>query len=232
MAKQLLLNIKLSDQSRFENFYFTENALTVHTLKRFIDIQENFIYLWGKKGVGKTHLLQACCHDYQLKDRPIIYIPLKEYSTFTPEILKGLDQVDLVCLDDVDAILTQPKWEESIFYCYNTLQQSDKKLIVSASIPPKQLSCLLADLKSRYMQGLTLSLQELTDIEKFEAIHMRIKNRGLVVNDGVITFLINHYPRNLKALFIALDRLEEASLRQQRRLTIPFIKHWLAKTNP
>jgi len=231
MAKQLLLNIKLNDQSHFENFYFTENALAVHTLKRFIHIKENFIYLWGKEGVGKTHLLQACCHDYQLKNRPIIYIPLKQHRTFSPEILKGLDQVDLVCLDDVDAILTQPSWEESLFHCYNALQQTDKKLIISASTPPKHLPCMLADLKSRYMQGLILSLQELTDTEKFQAIHMRIKNRGLVVNDDVITFLMNHYPRNLKALFYALDRLEEASLRQQRRLTIPFIKRWLEKTD-
>lgn len=231
MAKQLLLNIKLNDQSHFENFYFTENALAVHTLKHFSHMQESFIYLCGKKGVGKTHLLQACCHEYQLKSCPIIYVPLKQHSTFSPDILKGLDHVDLVCLDDVDAILTQPAWEEALFHCYNTLQQSEKKLIISAGILPKHLSCILPDLKSRYMQGLILSLQELTDTEKFIAVHMRIKNRGLIVNDDVITFLMNHYPRNLKALFHALDQLEEASLRQQRRLTIPFIKRWLVNDN-
>ena len=227
MVKQLLLNIKLNDQSHFENFYFTENALAVHTLKRFFKAQENFIYLWGAKGVGKTHLLQACCHTYQRKNRPIIYIPLKQHDTFSPAILKGLDRVDLVCLDDVDAVLTQTSWTESLFHCYNTLQQCGKKFIISASMPPKHLPCILADLKSRYMQGLILSLQELTDIEKFKAIKMRVKNRGLIIHDDVITFLMNHYPRNLKALFHALDRLEETSLRQQRRITIPFIKLWL-----
>ena len=227
MVKQLLLNINLNDQSNFENFYFTENALAVNTLKRFIHMQENFIYLWCQQGVGKTHLLQACCHRYQLKNRPMMYIPLKQHHNFSSDILKGLDQVDLVCLDDVDAALTQTAWAESLFHCYNALHQSDKKLIVSAQTPPKHLCCTLLDLKSRYMQGLILSLQPLTDIEKFKAIHMRIKNRGLVINDDAIMFLIHHYPRNLKALFHALDDLEEASLRQQRRLTIPFIKRWL-----
>jgi DnaA family protein len=229
MAKQLLLNIKLNDQSHFENFYFKKNALVIHTLKNFFHASENFIYLWGKTGVGKTHLLQACCHTYQRKNRPIIYLPLKNYHMFSPDILKGLDQVDLVCLDDVDMVSEQPMWAESLFHCYNTLQQHGKKFIISATTPPKHLICALEDLKSRYMQGLILSLHELSDTEKFEAIKIRIKNRGLIMGDDAITFLIHHHTRNLKSLLHILDQLEEASLRQQRRLTIPFIKNWLGE---
>lgn len=227
MAKQLLLNIKLDDQARFENFYATENALAFHTLKRFSNMSENFLYLWGNNGVGKTHLLQACCHAYQRQHQPMIYIPLKYHTKFSPNILKGLEQTDLICLDDIDTVSTDKTWAESLFHCYNTLQQCGKKLIISAVQPPKHLSCVLADLKSRYMQGLTLTLSELTDIEKMQVVKMRVKNRGLVIHDDALAFLMNHYPRNLKTLFHALNRLEEASLIQQRRITIPFIKKWL-----
>jgi DnaA family protein len=150
---------------------------------------------------------------------------------FSPDILKGLEQIDLVCLDDVDAVSTKPKWAESLFHCYNTLQQHNKKFIVSATTPPKHLACTLADLKSRYMQGLILALQELSDTEKFETIKIRMKNRGLIVNDDVIKFLIYHLDRNLKVLFQILDQLEEASLQQKRRLTIPFIKTWLNQSS-
>jgi DnaA family protein len=228
MAKQLLLNIKLNDHAHFENFYFTENALTVHTLKKLSHLKENFIYLWGQKSVGKTHLLQACCHTYQNHHSPIIYIPLKQHRSFSLEILKGLHHIDLVCLDDVDVVSTDIHWAEALFHCYNSVQQYGKKLIVSASASPKQLPCVLPDLQSRYNHGLTLTLEDLSDIEKIQAIQMRIKNRGLVIHKDVVTFLINHYPRDLKALFNALDQLEEISLRQQRRITIPLIKKWLS----
>jgi DnaA family protein len=227
MTKQLLLNIHLHDHAHFENFYFTKNALAVHTLKRLPVLEEYFIYLWGSHGVGKTHLLQACCHEYQKNQASMIYLPLKQYQKFSPDMLTGLDQVDLICLDDVDHVLSDASWTETLFHCYNNLQQYKKKLIVSAAAPPKQLSYILPDLQSRYMQGITLTLKELTDSEKIYAIRMRAKNRGLILPEPAAEFLMRRCPRNLKALFHMMHTLEEASLREQRRITIPFIKKLL-----
>ena len=82
----------------------------------------------------------------------------------------------------------------------------------------------LADLKSRMASGLTFELHELTGVEKIAGLKLRAQLRGLDLNDQAAQFLLHHYARDTKNLFVMLDRLDKAALAAQRKLTIPFIK--------
>jgi DnaA family protein len=44
------------------------------------------------------------------------------------------------------------------------------------------------------------------------------------MNDDVARFLINRLSRDMTSLIAALEQLDQASIREQRRITIPFIK--------
>ena len=59
--EQLLLNIKLPIQKSFENFVVGNNKECIDSLMNFIlpDNDIFFIYIWGEKGCGKSHLAQA-----------------------------------------------------------------------------------------------------------------------------------------------------------------------------
>ena len=48
--------------------------------------------------------------------------------------------------------------------------------------------------------------------------------RGLYLSDEVAVFLLNRLPRNSRQLMEALETLDGASLQEQRRLTLPFVK--------
>ncbi|MDC0127513.1 DnaA/Hda family protein [Methylophilaceae bacterium] len=59
--EQLLLNIELPTHKTFENFIVGNNKECFDALKNFI-LPENdifFIYIWGDKGCGKSHLAEA-----------------------------------------------------------------------------------------------------------------------------------------------------------------------------
>jgi DnaA-homolog protein len=60
--KQLLLDIKPPALPTLDNFIVGRNAEALNSLKQTIEIhpQSRFIYLWGEKGSGKSHLLSAC----------------------------------------------------------------------------------------------------------------------------------------------------------------------------
>jgi DnaA-homolog protein len=60
--KQLLLDIKPAAAPSLDNFIIGRNAEALDSLKQTIEIhsQSRFIYLWGEKGSGKSHLLSAC----------------------------------------------------------------------------------------------------------------------------------------------------------------------------
>jgi DnaA-homolog protein len=60
--KQLLLDIKPAAAPTLDNFIVGRNAEALNSLKQAINGDKNarFIYLWGEKGSGKSHLLSAC----------------------------------------------------------------------------------------------------------------------------------------------------------------------------
>ncbi len=59
--KQLLLDIKPAATASLDNFIVGRNAEALASLKQAIaGGQPRFIYFWGEKGSGKSHLLSAC----------------------------------------------------------------------------------------------------------------------------------------------------------------------------
>ena len=175
------------------------------------------------QGVGRSHLLQACCHEMN-ENHSAFYLNLHDYQNFLPEILDGLDQVDLICLDNINAVLNDAKWEEALFHFYNRAREHKKRLIISGNTLPAQLPCKLADLRSRLASGLSFQIKPLNDAQKLLTLSLRAKNRGIILPEVAAQYLLHHTSRNLSELFKALDLLEKATLIEQRRITIPFIK--------
>jgi DnaA family protein len=181
---------------------------------------EPFIYCYGDSGIGKTHLLQACCHAAE----PIFYFSLKNYRDLSPTIFEALENQACVCIDDVDSIVCNKEWEEALFHFYNRARENNTQLLVSAQKPPQQLRCILPDLQSRLNWGLIFEIKNLSDSEKKFALKMRAAIRGLYLSDEVANYLIHHHSRNMRDLFFALEKLDQASLAAKRKLTIPFVK--------
>jgi len=42
--------------------------------------------------------------------------------------------------------------------------------------------------------------------------------------EEVVQYILSRYPRDLRSLFDLLERIDRASLVQQRRVTIPFLR--------
>lgn len=222
---QLPLGLKLRDDAIFDNFFMGSNEQIIETLKAFVSKRsEQFIYCYGEPGVGRTHLLQACCHAASEKNEPIFYLPLSSYLEFSPPIFEDMEHQRYVCIDDVDAIIGDRAWEEALFHFYNRARENQVSLLVSARHAPQQLHCLLPDLQSRLTWGLVLEIKTLTDAEKIDALKMRATLRGFSLSNEVGNYLIRHYPRHMHDLFAVLEALDQASLAAKRRLTIPFVR--------
>lgn len=224
---QLSLNFHLCDEATFANFFPGDNQELISALQAFSDREgQPFLYVWGRKGVGKSHLLQAICHRASEKNLPSLYLPLSK-PDYSPEMLIGIEAIPLVCLDDVESISGNRDWEEAIFHLFNRIQAQQGSLIVSSELSPAQLTINLSDLKSRLSSGVSYQIHALEDQDKQRALQSRAKQRGLELTDPVSQFLLTHCPRDTVRLFEVLNVLDKASLQEQRRLTIPFIKQVL-----
>lgn len=187
------------------------------------------IYLWGDRGTGKSHLLQAACTLAASRQKKVIYIPLQKKAQISPELLNGMESLDLVCIDDIDKAAGDAEWELALFNLYNRLAALQKTLIVSASSSPGGLSLQLADLKSRLAAGVTWHLSNLDEKDRLLALQERAKVRGFELSDEVIDFLSRRVARDMHSLFNWLDRLDQATLVSKKKLTVPFVREILGQ---
>ena len=88
---QLPLGVRLRDDATFINYYPGANAAALGYVERLCEADagwtESLIYLWGKHGVGRTHLLQAACLRIEQMGEPAVYLPLAELMDRGVEIL-------------------------------------------------------------------------------------------------------------------------------------------------
>ena len=228
MNQQLALAIQLNHEATFTDFLWGDNALIEQELQKTLHGRgERFIYLWGIAGSGKSHLLQACCQAVSMS-HSAIYLPLHTLKEWGPEVLDGIEDQTFIGIDDIDAIASDRSWEEAIFHLYNRVRDNEQTtLIITGSTPPTHTLLQLPDLRSRLSWGLVLQLNELPEHDKVRSLILQAKKRGFELPVSVIQFLLNRSARNMHDLHDLLNRLDEASLAAQRKITIPFVKHIL-----
>jgi DnaA-homolog protein len=231
-AAQLPLDVRLRDSSRFETFHAAGHVLLVATLQRMAQASapdsERLVFLHGADGCGKTHLLQAVCHEAAARGRSCAYLPLEELRERDPAaVLDGLDRLDLLALDDLQTVSAQPTWARALFGLINRVRERDGQLLVAARTAPDGLDCGLPDLVSRLAWGPVFRLDQPGDLELKAILKKRAELRGLQLGDAVAEYLLRHECRDLEFLLTLLDRLDLAALAEQRRLTIPFIRSQL-----
>lgn len=223
--QQLPLQLQPKESCSFSSFFPGSNQLLVEMLQNlFADDGEQQVFLWSAAGLGKSHLLQAVCQLAASQQLTASYLPLDQMPGVTPEILEGIENLDLVAIDGLDAVVGQADWEQALFNLINLARTGDVRLLFAASKSPAELSLNLPDLQSRLSWGPVFQLKTLSDDEKRAALQSRASARGLELPDNVASYLLEHYPRDLFILFENMDKLDKASLVQQRRLTIPFVR--------
>lgn len=228
---QLPLGVRLRDDATFANYYPGANAAALGYVERLCEPDagwiESLIYLWGAEGVGRSHLQQAACLRFEQRGEQAVYLPLADLVQYGTAILDNLEQCELVCLDDLDAVAGRADWEEALFHLFNRLRDAGRKLLLAANTAPRELPIALPDLKSRLTLALIFQLHALSDEDKLRALQLRASRRGLHLTEEVGRFIMTRGSRNMSVLFDILERLDQASLQAQRKLTIPFLKETL-----
>ena len=223
---QYSLDIALPKFATFETFIDSSEGHLSSELKQLAksSSEPRQYFLWGSTCTGKTHLLQAICNHRANTQQNVIYLPIKELVNQSADILDDMHQLDVLCLDDVDAVLGNKQWDRKLFLLINELRASNKSIVMTATLNPNEASVSFPDLASRLVWGPVYKLSLLEDGKKSLAIQEHAKARGLEISTEVCSFLLKRFPRELKMLIELLDKLDEESLVQQRKVTVPFVK--------
>lgn len=219
MHQQILFRSEDQSSKTFENFYAAENSNILSALLAFLSEDDAFgcFYIYGDSGCGKTHLLESAVNAVAKKGQ---YLDAKTQSWQLRQISNETDY-QLLAIDNMEKITGH---ETDMMLLFETIRQRNNKLVVSSKFAPMALPLSLRDLCSRFVSGQVYELKILNDIQKARALELRASLRGFELADDVIRYVINRYPRDFNTLFNLLDRLDDASLENQRKITVPFIR--------
>lgn len=216
-ARQLPLDIKLRDDATVANYIGGAGYRLLGT--------HGIVFLWGEPGSGRSHLLQAACHHARAKDKSAIY--LAEPADHAADVVRDLDRLDLVCIDDLQQVAGDPEWETALFHLLNSVRSTGGTLIVSADRGIQRLAIRLPDLKSRLLAAHAIETDRLDDKGKLQLMQQKASRQGFRLADDVGQFIMSRSDRDVRSLVNLLARLEVETLRQQKKVTIPFVKQVL-----
>lgn len=227
--RQLPLGVRLKDRADFDNFHVGRNDALVEAVQRLAAAEgAGITWVAGPAGSGKSHLLQAAC----ARLPGGAYFPLAELAQFGPEVLDGAELLPIACIDDLERVVGDPAWEAALFRLYVEVDARRGRLLMAAELPPGQLPFSLPDLSSRCAAAFRGTLLSLDEEEQREALRRRAALRGLDLPEDCALYLQRHFPRDMGSLQGILDRLDQASLSAQRRLTLPFLREVLSHRLP
>jgi DnaA-homolog protein len=229
-VRQLPLAMRLRERAVFDSFVVGANRSSVEQLRALEREQSAGVYwLYGVSGVGKSHLLQASCAQATRLGAQAAYLPLSQLRELGIGTLEGWQGARLLALDDVALVVGERDWEQALFGLHREIEERHAALIVAATEPPQRLRFALPDLASRFAAATLLPLRVLDESEQREALRLRALARGLELPEETALYLQRRFPRDLPTLYGLLDTIDEAALRAQRRLTVPFIRQVLGE---
>ncbi|MEO5829384.1 MAG: DnaA regulatory inactivator Hda [Rhodanobacter sp.] len=230
MIPQLPLVLRWPRRQRFEQLHAGTNAPAL-TAVQLLALQPgaSWVYLAGAAGSGRSHLLIAACHAANATGRTVQYLPLATLSD-QAAALRGVAGSEVLALDDLQAIAGNREAEHALFDLYNQARAEGTALLFAADATPTHLVLGLPDLRSRLGACTQFALKPLDDAERREVLKEQAAGRGIQLDDVVLDWLFARYARDLGALLDLLDRLDQASLAAQRRITVPFLRDFLRET--
>ena len=192
----------------------------------------NPLFIHGNSGLGKTHLLNAICHEIK-RNNPNANIVYTRGEDFTNELVYYIAQknmadfhdkyrnADVLLVDDVQFIAGKDSTQEEFFHTFNTLYESGKQVILSSDKPPKDIPLLEDRLKSRFEWGIIADISNPDYETRLAILRKKAQIDNIIIDDEILSAIATRIDSNIRELEGTLNKLiATASLTSNRQITM------------
>ena len=190
----------LNPKFTFESFVVGESnrlaVVSAHAVAENPGSIHNPLFLYGRSGIGKTHLMHAIGnYIVNHSNKKVLYVTSNEFVedyTGIASIEKGISSmnyaknfkdkyknVDVLIIDDIQFLVGADKSQQEFFHTFNALYQTNKQIIISSDRSPDDLKKIEDRLRSRFMWGLPVDIYPPDFQLRCKIIHSKIKITSL-----------------------------------------------------
>ena len=218
-------NANLNPKYKFDTFVVGSNNKLAHSAALAAAESPgevyNPLYIYGRAGLGKTHLMHSIGH-FILERNPEIKVLYVTSENFTNEVISCIRSgdaikmnnmrekyrtVDILMIDDIQFIIGKESTQEEFFHTFNTLHSAGKQIILSSDKPPKDMETLEERLRSRFEWGLIADIQPPDYETRMAILQKNAENYNKEIDNEVLQYIAENVKSNIRELEGALNKI-------------------------
>lgn len=217
--------IPINQEYTFDNFivgtpnhmaYASEQAVAESPAQ-----QQNPFFIYGKSGLGKTHLMHAICN-YVRTHTPEKSVLFLSSEQFTNDFISSLSKrdislnqqfrekyrnVDYLLIDDVQFFGNKDGTQEEFFHTFNELLNYSKQIVMTCDRLPEDIEEIENRLTSRFSAGLVVEIKP-PDFEIRSAyLRQMAETEQFPLAPEIIEFIAENFYQNMRDVEKAFNRI-------------------------
>lgn len=171
----------------------------------------NPLFVYGKSGVGKTHLLHAI-GNASVEQNPrarVLYVSSHVFQVqYSQAYLQNkindfihfYQSVDVLLIDDVHELSGKTGTQNVFFHIFNHLHQMGKQIVFTCDRAPKDLVGMEDRLLTRFKWGLTAEMRQPDYQLRIDILRQKMQQNGIELPDEVVEYIARHAKDNVRDL--------------------------------
>jgi len=213
-------NFTLNPRYTFETFVVGASNRLAHAASLAVAENPakayNPLFLYGRVGLGKTHLLRAIGNAASQRGLTVLYVSSEEFTndlihairTHTTQAFRDkYRRIDVLLIDDIQFIAGKESTQEEFFHTFNTLHGQNKQIVITSDRSPKGLMTLEERLRSRFEWGLIADIQSPDYETRLAILRSNAERIGRDVDPEVLETIAHRMQSNIRELEGALNRI-------------------------
>ena len=204
-------------------------------------IAYNPLFIYGKTGHGKTHLIQAVGNQIKTNDpsKKIFYFTSERFALDymnslanhnTNDFKERYRKYDVLIMDDVQFFSNKEKTQEELFHLFNTMYDNNKQIIFSSDKHVNYIPGLEERLKSRFSAGMLIDIPSPDHESRMAILKAKATQNDIEIPEEALQYLSLSIEGNIRELEGTLNMIVCQARLKEKVPSLPEIKN-LIKNN-
>ena len=230
---------RLNPRYTFENFVMGSTNILARSAAFAVADKPagayNPLFIYGKSGLGKTHLLHAIGHE-AMSLYPRLRVRYVSSEEFTNDFINAIRNnnsnsfiseyrnVDILLIDDIQFLSGKSETQEAFFHTFNALHNHNKQVVITSDVEPSKLSGFEDRMLSRFEWGLKTDIQAPALETRIAILRKKAELEKVRITDDILEYIAERVSSNVRELEGTLIRVTAFANLSRHQVDMPLVQ--------